>query len=277
VTPPAERPDLAKQVLVLAGDLARLNTTVTSGSRETALRLSNLRTQVEAIGRRLDEQDDLSGQIRELKEAIDELSASAAEPTVWDWSTMDAQAAEGTWAALVDWVNDIADRQLGLVGYHRKTDTKGRVTRLPPCWPLHRDVIWIVSWLCQEWLRVWQTSAGTPAKQGDWYTRLWPGALARLSASSAVECVATGCTVLDHGYGWDDAPDALQKASAGYRAEQTQRLRVIYARAREQNPSRQVTRPDPRSRTSAPASSVLTNPAYRQPGSQPIQPRDAGT
>lgn len=271
-----DRPDLARQILVLAGDLAKLTKDVKSAAEAADLHASGADSRFRRIETSLKDQADLSEQIRELREAIDDLSASAAEPTVWDWTTMDAEEAGGTWAALVDWVNDVAGLQLGLVGFARKGERNTRLTRLPLCWALHRDVIWIASWLCQEWLRVWQTSAGTAAKAGDWYTRLWPGALARINASSASECLS-GCEMLE-GDGWGFEGDTLEAVSASYRAELADELRRSAAeglRTRGQAAARQapVVPVSPRARAAAAQSPVVTGQQYRSPTPR-VEPRD---
>ena len=47
--------------------------------------------------------------------------------------------------------------------------------RIPPCWYRHRDVVIELSWLCQEWLKIYTTSYGTPHRAGDWHDRYAPG------------------------------------------------------------------------------------------------------
>lgn len=254
--------DLATQMIVLAQHLAEATTRLGLVDART----TTTETRIDSIDTRLGQQQkQLVEQMTELREAIAELMAAEKEPTVWDWSILSQDAAAGAWATLADWAESILDLQLGLVGWAGGKQSSALV-RLPPCWSQHRDVIWIVSWLGQEWLRVWQTSAGNPSKQGDWYTRLWPGALARVKTSSARECLSD-CVAMPDGVGWGRG-DVLELVTADDREKQQEQLRQAFTQSlqRRRQPSQPAQPATPQSQQQAPGPAAGSAPWPRRTG-----------
>jgi hypothetical protein len=64
--------------------------------------------------------------------------------------------------------------------------TGGRQRKLPPCWYRHPDAVVELSWLCQEWHRVYRSSKGTPAAADEWHDRWLPGTVNRLLSESTL-------------------------------------------------------------------------------------------
>jgi hypothetical protein len=136
--------------------------------------------------------DELDKQIKALKKAVDRLQPQEEPPAVlWDWTTMDQQQALQAWEELRAWVDDVLDEQLGLVAIPdemAKERTNLRVT-VPPCWYRHPDVVWELSWLCQEWTKLYR-EGGTSRQAGDWWDRWLPGVLRRMVLSPAFACTS---------------------------------------------------------------------------------------
>ncbi len=205
---------LAQQVEGAKSDASKASAGLSALRKDVAEQISGLDSSIAATA-------DWSAEIGQLQEAIDELKEQIARLTaereleVWDWTTMDADAAADAWSALQAWVEDIADHQLGLVDWSRRKSRANResgekVAHIPPCWRQHRDVVYLLAPLCQEWIKTFRTSYGTPSKALDWSARHVPGVLARISASSA-----HGCTHWCQGaHGWEGEGSVINQVAA---------------------------------------------------------------
>lgn len=116
----------------------------------------------------------------ELK--IDALAAAEPEQPIrmWDWTTMDTDQAHVAWNVLLEWVDKV------LVGTYNAVTDKSidqDVAKIPACWYRHPAAVAELSWLCQEWMRIYRSSKGTPGSAGEWHDRWLPGVLRRLSRS----------------------------------------------------------------------------------------------
>lgn len=123
--------------------------------------------------------EELQKELAGLKKAVEALTQEAEAGTLWDWAAMDQQEALEAWEQLREWVETVLDEQLQLVAL---PDAGTNV--VPPCWYLHRDVVWELSWLCQEWLNLYRGD-GTARQAGDWWDRWLPGVLRRIGESPA--------------------------------------------------------------------------------------------
>ncbi|KAB1943166.1 hypothetical protein F8271_10375 [Micromonospora sp. ALFpr18c] len=118
-----------------------------------------------------------------LQEVVQQLLAEQSDKPVrvWDWSAMNKEQAAAAWHTLIDWVRDILAGTYGLVG-----PTGGRRDKIPACWYRHPDVVTELSWLCQEWHRLYRSAKGTPAGAGEWHDRWLPGTINRLRSDSTM-------------------------------------------------------------------------------------------
>lgn len=250
----ADEKTIPAQILILAEEIAGLKDRVAGASaaaaaarKEVAAESAALREELAATADWSAEIADVQSKIGELKEAIDALQESEREPQVWDWTEMDRDAAVEAWETLRDWVDDVANRQLGLVGWSRaearqnnKANRERLITQIPPCWRQHRDVVFLLSPLCQEWIRVFKkASYGTPAKALDWYDRHVPGVVNRIALSSAHECMHS-CKGWS---GWDGEgvldEVAAEDIQADAQAQDEHRKAQLTARQQQQQPQRQ--------------------------------------
>lgn len=223
------RDQLARQLLDIAQDVGRLATEVKSlrdrldtqpapsepspdGQRRNDQRLADLADQITALrgivqGVPDAEQfgaivEELSEHIRALADRITGLEQSSdgsnseqERSQVWDFTSLTGAAALAAQQQLTDWVTTVLGDWYGVVGAPTASQSVQRAKqfnggqRIPECWPQHRDLIMELSWLCQEWLRVYRTADGTPARAGDWHDRWLPGLLRRLPSSSAGGCL----------------------------------------------------------------------------------------
>lgn len=172
--PPPSSPSggggLAVQILALGADLARL--------RDQLGDLSGIGEQV------IDLADDVAA-MREQLQAL--LPTEERQPQMWDWSAagMNRQAAGVAWSTLVDWVRDVLAGMYGAVG-----DRAARKESVPACWYRHPDAVVELSWLCQEWLRIYRSDKGTPGAAAEWHDRWLPGVITRLAhTASTADCV----------------------------------------------------------------------------------------
>ncbi|WP_182884017.1 hypothetical protein [Microbispora sp. H10949] len=183
-----ETPPLARQLMQLRQDVNVLGAAV--GMLPDPAALHELTSQLANLGQR----------VEALEMFADE---KAAKTRPWDWSLFfpaledssseHHQAAQQAWAELSGWVEGVLGRLYGLVAWEEIHGAIGneaaKVTRaIPPCWDAHADLIIELGWLCQEWVRVYRTSYGNPAKAGDWHDRYLPGLRKRIATSSAARC-----------------------------------------------------------------------------------------
>ncbi|WP_053065439.1 hypothetical protein [Micromonospora sp. RV43] len=168
-TVPPAGANLAGQILALGEDLHRL--------RGQLADLSGIGEQVTAL---VDDVTVLQEQVQHL------LDAAGDKPVrVWDWSAMNKEQAAAAWHTLIDWVRDILAGTYGLVGH-----VGGRQRKIPACWYRHPDVVVELSWLCQEWHRLYRSAKGTPAGAGEWHDRWLPSLVNRLLSESTVAACA---------------------------------------------------------------------------------------
>lgn len=190
---PDPRDDLAQQILTLAGDLAG----VQSRLRELG-DPATLRAQVTGLKRQLATLTGAdSGGISNLAAALgavsdrvtaieDLLSRRGASP-VWDLTTLPG-ALEGTdreqaMTQLTGWVDDVLGGVYQLTG--PPNPAAPTTARLPACWAQHPDLVADLAWLAQEWIQIYRTAYGTPARAGDWHDRQLPGFRTRLPHTAA--------------------------------------------------------------------------------------------
>ncbi|MGW1765052.1 hypothetical protein ACWCQL_13375 [Streptomyces sp. NPDC002073] len=212
---------IAAQVFALAKDLAKVEKDVEAlreqgGDVRTALaqlgnvqealdhleeRTGGLHEQVQALAPLQLGLDNLSKTVKTIGEDLKALAAEPAEEklAVWNWSItggMDRKEAGDAWEILVKWVRTELQNAYGWVGPpadmfaktsggYGSVSSGGPVTapRIPPCWYRHREAVIELSWLCQEWLKIYETSYGTPNRAGDWHDRYAPGVKRRVIAA----------------------------------------------------------------------------------------------
>jgi len=190
---------IAEQILGLAGDAALV--------RE---RVGRLEAEAGLTGERLKGVKELQQQVTALNEAVQLLQGvDTPSPLLWNWADMDQQAALEAWATLRAWVDDVLAAELGLV----QLPVKGSWDReVPPCWYLHRELVWELGWLCQEWERIYVDAGGTARHLGDWFDRYLPGVLRRVASSSARNCSKGHARRPDSDAAKDNPYDAWQDA-----------------------------------------------------------------
>ncbi|MFE2749617.1 hypothetical protein ACFXKX_35755 [Streptomyces scopuliridis] len=201
---------LASQVFILAKDLAKVEEAVKGlGERDGKVqsvlaeldlgplqlavdhleeRTTGLQAEVQALAPIRAGLDALAKTVKQIRE---DLEAQAAEPAeeklaVWNWSFqggMNREEAGEAWEILVGWARSTLQVQYGWIGppadiFARTGQGYGSVNngpstppRIPACWYRHREAVIELSWLCQEWIKIYTTSYGTPTRAGDWHER----------------------------------------------------------------------------------------------------------
>jgi hypothetical protein len=215
---------LAGQVFALAKDLAKVEKDVedlgkSGGDVRTALaqlgnvqealdhleeRTGGLQEQVQALAPLRSGLDSLSKTVKQIGEDLKALAAGPAEEklAVWNWSLdqgMDREEAGEAWETLIRWVRSELQYGYGWVGWRSgafagNNPVPGSPTeaeRIPPCWYRHREAVRELGWLCQEWIKIYRTSYGTPSRAGDWHDRYAPGVKRRLT-SLLGKCIQAG-------------------------------------------------------------------------------------
>ncbi|MFF4647464.1 hypothetical protein [Streptomyces sp. NPDC001389] len=214
---------LASQMFTLAKDLAKVEKEVEAlGARGAEVqaslagldlgpvqeaidhledRTSGLQVQVQALSSIPDGLAALTKAVKAIREDLEALAAEPAEEklAVWNWAFqggMNKEEAGDAWQTLVGWVRSVLQGQYEWVGPPATMFAKtgygsisgGPVTppRIPPCWYRHREAVIELSWLCQEWIKIYTTSYGTPARAGDWHDRYAPGVKRRVIAALSV-------------------------------------------------------------------------------------------
>lgn len=177
-----------------------------------------------------DVQSDLAEKVEKLSGEVEKLLA-VQKPTVWDWSTMELDEAAKAWEILSGWVQAVLTDQLMVVHWNVPTDDKPnklnekkieKPQAFSPCWRQHRDVIWLLTPLCQSWLEI-HGSGGKATAALEWQARQLPAVIARLALSSAQWCVL-GCQLLaSAGAGWH-LDDVLTRVTEEERTRDRARL-----------------------------------------------------
>jgi outer membrane murein-binding lipoprotein Lpp len=245
---------LAAQLLALAKDVSKVEQQVKAeGERGEQLQAALDRIDLDPVQEAIDHLEDrtsglleqmesitplrnalsaLAGQVAQLRQ---DLTALAEEPgeeklALWDWTMMNQQQAHEAWSILTNWVQVILAGRYGWVGYPADAlagnfgppGAQGVPSRIPPCWYRHHEAVWELSWLCQEWIKLYTTSYGTPSKAGDWHDRYAPGVRRRLAVAleKCKDGHKTAEETLDRpaeGYDDQDALFAFIKEDLGYR------------------------------------------------------------
>ncbi|WP_329345489.1 hypothetical protein OG252_52230 (plasmid) [Streptomyces sp. NBC_01352] len=216
---------LASQVFALAKDIGKVEKDVKTlserdGNVQTALaqlgsvqealdhleeRTTGLQAEVQALAPIRTGLDALGKTVKQLAKDLEALASTAEEKlAVWNFSFDNgmnkAEAAEA-WDVLIRWVRSELQGTYGWVGwpaniYAEQNPTGygsvsgGPVTppRIPPCWYRHREAVVELGWLCQEWMKIYRTSYGTPSRAGDWHDRYAPGVKRRL-ITALTKCI----------------------------------------------------------------------------------------
>lgn len=212
---------LTEQMVLLAQQVAGAKSTADGAAAGVSAVRRELVGRLDRLDQALANTADWSADIQELRDAIEQLKEEIAKLAgqqdlrVWDWANLTEEAASEAWDTLQGWMDDVATHQLGLVEWSRRRGRMNRedgekLTHIPPCWRQHRDVVLLLSPLCQEWMRVWQTSYGAPSKALDWSARHVPGVLSRIASSSA-----HACTHWCQGpHGWEGHGSILNQVAA---------------------------------------------------------------
>lgn len=210
---------LASQVFALAKDIGKVEKDVkTLGERDGAVRdaltqlgsvqealdhleerTAGLQTDVEGLAPLKAGLDSLSKTVKQLAKDLEALASTAEEKlAVWNWSFdqgMDKEEAGEAWETLIKWVRSELQGSYGWVGppadmFAKTSGGYGSVNsgpstppRIPPCWYRHREAVIELSWLCQEWIKIYRTSYGQPHRAGDWHDRYAPGVKRRVIAA----------------------------------------------------------------------------------------------
>lgn len=151
----------ALQILALAGDI------------------KDLRTQLGDLAGIGAELTALADAVTIVEQKVAALADGEKEQPVrmWDWTTMNMEQAGVAWDTLTHWVDLVLVRQYNVVG------AKGGDDKIPACWYRHPGAVAELAWLCQEWLRIYRSSKGTPGAAGEWHDRWLPGVIRRLLVS----------------------------------------------------------------------------------------------
>lgn len=219
---------LASQVFALAKDLAKVEKDIETlgernGTVQAALaklgpvqdaldhleeRTSGLQVEVQALAPLKEGLASLSKAVKKISEDLKALAAEREEKlAVWNWSFdegMDKAEAADAWDILIRWVRSELQGGYGWVGWPADVFAKSNPTgfgsmsngpmtaaRIPPCWYRHRDAVIELSWLCQEWIKIYRTSYGTPSRAGDWHDRHASGVRRRL-ITALTKCIEKG-------------------------------------------------------------------------------------
>lgn len=173
---------LVPQLVALAGDQAETRAQVTelAGTLgELVDRVSGLVADAEHVGGQLDA---VRTAVEELASAIERLSAEPDRTPVWTWVDMDTDTRRGALRELATWVDDV------LVARYQLDDRA-----LPRCWYRHPAAVEELSWLYQDWTRVYRGGRGTSTSAaGEWHDRWLPGVLTRITKALA------GCAMREH-------------------------------------------------------------------------------
>ncbi|OLE22519.1 MAG: hypothetical protein AUG49_19010 [Catenulispora sp. 13_1_20CM_3_70_7] len=174
-------------------------------------------------------QVELAKQVEALREQVEKLLA-VEKPVVWDWTVMDDEEAAQAWKALVRLVREVLRDQLAVVHWTPKPDDgqnklnkqiTEKLQAVPDCWMQHRDVVWLLTALCQAWAEI-HGPGGRVAAALDWDSRHLPAVISRLALSSAQKCLR-GCALGGDGFGWD-LDDTLTRVSKRDRDRDRRRL-----------------------------------------------------
>jgi hypothetical protein len=122
---------------------------------------------------------DLDGELAELAERLDTLTAATAgagdrsglDAATVDWPSLSADDATAEWQALGDWVAHV------LGPFYELTRAQ-----LPDCWPLHRPAVLELVWLRRVYVAAHRPDASSAAA-ADWHTRWRREALANIAAA----------------------------------------------------------------------------------------------
>lgn len=157
MTPP-KGDGYALQILALAGDV------------------KDLRTQLGDLAGIGAELTALADAVTIVEQKLDTLADGEKEQPVrmWDWTTMNIDQAGVAWETLTSWADLVLVRQYNVIG------AKGGDDKIPACWYRHPGAVAELSWLCQEWHRIYRSSKGTPGSAGEWHDRWLPGVIRRL-------------------------------------------------------------------------------------------------
>jgi hypothetical protein len=203
MTTPTPRDDLAQQILTLAGEV-----------REAQSRLrelgdpGTLRAQVTGLKRKLETFTGADsggitglavalGGVSDRVTAIEEMLTGRGGSEVWDFTglpgALEGDAREQAWERLTTWVKDVLGGvyQLTAAG-PRRADEQGAPPKLPDCWDKHPDLVAEVAWLAQEWIQIYRTPYGTPARAAAWHASLLPGLRERIVTTTAGRCSRKG-------------------------------------------------------------------------------------
>lgn len=134
----------------------------TAGLQEDVTSLDAIRESLTALTR----------SVAQIRKDLDALAAGMENEklALWDWTAMDQEQAKEAWFTLITWVRDVLAREYGWVGPPADAFAGQRIPgsgpqplpRIPSCWYRHREAVWELSWLCQEWHKLYKTSYGTP-------------------------------------------------------------------------------------------------------------------
>lgn len=174
-TPAADPLGLVPQLVALAGDQAETRSRVsdlTDTLGDLVDRVTGLVTDADHVGAQLDA---VRTAIEELAAAVERLSAEPDKTPVWTWADMDTDSRCGALRELARWIDDV------LVARYRIDDRA-----LPRCWYRHPAAVEELSWLYQDWTRVYQGGRGaSTSAAGEWHDRWLPGVLARITKALA--------------------------------------------------------------------------------------------
>ncbi|MEV6527805.1 hypothetical protein AB0M43_38375 [Longispora sp. NPDC051575] len=169
--------------------------------------LRTVETNVGAIETQMAQLPAIKLAIAKIADSVKALAGTEEEEpsALWDWSTMTRKDAELAWSELSTWMDTVLSgvyrKVAGGGGNHSDPDMARLAVSMPSlggdnssgglvpvCWMHHPDLVAELSWLCQMWLSIYRTPAGT-ARVGDWHDRYLPGVLARISTSTARTCL----------------------------------------------------------------------------------------
>jgi hypothetical protein len=151
---------------------------------DQAAAVSGLAREVEALRRRQEQLDGLSGKLRNLARTVQTLAAEVQAITT-PTKSGDATGCRSWLAAPVDSaaVRPVLDELVGWVAGVLLHYSDARAA-LPECWLWHPDIVEELLWLMTAWQAAYAAETATVFQAADWHDRYRPGVVKRIKTAS---------------------------------------------------------------------------------------------